>query len=535
MAPTDRGRTRVWRFRLNEGTTLEVLAPAGATEKQVRRRGRISLVLGTLVAAVMLAGVALAADTNTDASLSGNVALPTTVSIGSNSFTINVWATGNLPGDKTGAAVVANKYVMANDGTITPSTNVVDRTTLNFTVDQNYNQNPPCGATQGASIQGCPNNPFVVNAALEVAVGTPNSTTGALTVSMTGSNGLTADGSPDTGYVIVSTPVVNSAPVVDADTTNAGYSGAEGSAIALDRASATDPDGPGPLNYLWTIEGASVDGGSCSLNNATSLTAATITCDDDGTATVRLTATEAGADGKSGSDTASVVITNENPAITSASFGAGSPPHVACGTNNAPLTVSFADAGSNDTHEADVDWDGASPPVYDENVDPFTSGGSIAHTYGAAGAHTAKVKITDDDGGESNVASASVVVDYNTSGILQPVNDTRNGQPVSVFKYKSTIPVKIRVTDCDGSVASSLAPTVSFQKLSGDPPAAGADEAASTVPPTEGITMRWDAVAQQYIYNLATKQLGADTSATYRITVTIQPGQTVWANIGIRP
>ena len=148
--------------------------------------------------------------------------------------------------------------------------------------------------------------------------------------------------------------------------------------------------------------------------------------------------------------------------------------------------------------------------------------------------HTAKVRITDDDLG-SDTETASVTVNYNTSGILQPVNDTRNGQQPSMFKYKSTIPVKIKVTDCDGSVVSSLAPKVSFIKLSGNPPPDGSEEAASTVPPTDGNTMRWDSVAQQYIYNLATKQLGTDSSATYRITVTIQAGQTVWADIGIKP
>ena len=129
-----------------------------------------------------------------------------------------------------------------------------------------------------------------------------------------------------------------------------------------------------------------------------------------------------------------------------------------------------------------------------------------------------------------------MTVNYNTCGILQPVNDTRNGQQPSMFKYKSTIPVKIKVTDCDGSVVSSLAPNVSFKKLRpGTRRREGTEEAASTVPPTDGVTMRWDSAAQQYIYNLATKQLGTDSSATYRITVTIQAGQTVSADIGIKP
>lgn len=58
MARPDDGRKRTWRFRLNDKTTLEVSAPQGATEKQVRRRGRVSLVLGSLIAALAVAAVA---------------------------------------------------------------------------------------------------------------------------------------------------------------------------------------------------------------------------------------------------------------------------------------------------------------------------------------------------------------------------------------------------------------------------------------------------------------------------------------------
>ena len=65
MIRPDKGRKRTWRFRLNEDTILEVSAPEGPTEKQVRRRGRVSLVFGTLLAAVMLAAVASASDVDT--------------------------------------------------------------------------------------------------------------------------------------------------------------------------------------------------------------------------------------------------------------------------------------------------------------------------------------------------------------------------------------------------------------------------------------------------------------------------------------
>jgi hypothetical protein len=54
-------RKRMWRFRLNDSEILEVSTPPRATEKQVRRRGRWSLMVGTLVAALMVSAVAGAA------------------------------------------------------------------------------------------------------------------------------------------------------------------------------------------------------------------------------------------------------------------------------------------------------------------------------------------------------------------------------------------------------------------------------------------------------------------------------------------
>ncbi len=458
----------------------------------------------------------------------------------------------------------------------------------------------------------------VANATYSIAVKTSGAATQTTGQGSSAVNPYEPNDSYTVGVNCTAAPPSNTAPIVDA---GGPYSGGEGSNIALSGASASDTDGPGPLSYLWTIDNSSVGTGSCSLSNATSLATATINCTDNGTATVKLTATEAGPglstsatasvtinnvapsgtfnspagnvnegssfnlsitgvtdpssidtaagftyafdcgagygafsaasstscpttddatlsvggkvmdkDGGTSTYTGSVTVVNVAPTITSASFGTS---NVSCGTGNASLTVNFTDPGTADTHIAEVDWD--NDGTYDETVDPFTSGSSISHTYATAGSHTAKVRVTDDDGGVSNVEPDTVTVNYNTSGILQPVNDTRNGQPMSVFKYKSTIPVKIRITDCDGSVVSNLAPTVAVQKINSSPPPLGSDEASSTVPPTTGTTMRFTGDPDyQYIYNLATKPL-ADSSAQYRITITIQTGQTVTADIGLKP
>jgi hypothetical protein len=106
---------------------------------------------------------------------------------------------------------------------------------------------------------------------------------------------------------------------------------------------------------------------------------------------------------------------------------------------------------------------------------------------------------------------------------------------MSVFKYKSTIPVKIQVADCDGSFPGSLAPTIKLTMLSGATPGLEINEPYSTSAAATTGVMRFDSIANQYIYNLATKPL-PDPSAIYRITITIPHiGQTVMADFGLRP
>ena len=77
------------------------------------------------------------------------------------------------------------------------------------------------------------------------------------------------------------------------------------------------------------------------------------------------------------------------------------------------------------------------------------------------------VVVTDDDGGVSNTGTTQVTLNYDMSGLLQPINP---GPPNSIFKYGSTIPVKVKVIDCDGSYPSDLVLKITWQKLSGGTP-----------------------------------------------------------------
>lgn len=199
---------------------------------------------GLAVGALVAASAAYAADLNTDASLSASSSLPTVVSAGDNSFTINVTATGNVPADKSGAVKVATRYYMATNGAITASSASADQTTLDFTTGYNYSQCPVA-----APAKGCSTNPFVVNAVLNVAPGTPAGTSGKLTVGNTGSNGIGADSTPDVGYVQVAVsnqaPSQPGAPTLDSGSTSPNNTGN----FTVTWTGSTDPDAGDTVTY----------------------------------------------------------------------------------------------------------------------------------------------------------------------------------------------------------------------------------------------------------------------------------------------
>jgi hypothetical protein len=178
---------------------------------RTKLRSKVTLLFMAFGLMVATAGVAWAdATLDTSASLSTDVNAPSQVGIGNNPFTINVWAfAGNIPASKDGQLNVVNRYVMnSSTGAITPdtsSTTLVDFSSINY----GSGTTQPC--QQNPVPQGCPSNPFVVNATLVVPSGTPNGTTGVLQVAHThatseSDSGLDLDLNPATGQVEVFVP-----------------------------------------------------------------------------------------------------------------------------------------------------------------------------------------------------------------------------------------------------------------------------------------------------------------------------------------
>ncbi|HEY7737042.1 MAG TPA: hypothetical protein VH813_09640 [Candidatus Limnocylindrales bacterium] len=209
--------------------------------------------------------------------------------------------------------------------------------------------------------------------------------------------------------------VLDRAPTVDA---GADVRGDEGSPVAI-TGTATDPEGA-TLTTTWTATpGSDVDAGaSCAFADPAAL-ATTVTCTDDGTWTLGLSAS----DGHNPpvSDTAILTLANVGPTveITAPAAGAG----VLVGTN-VDVRATVTDPGGNDGLTCSIDWG-----------DGTIAAGAIAagvcsgaHPYPAAGPFTITVSATDDDTGSG---SDTVAITVESPGVCTqtgtPGNDTLTG------------------------------------------------------------------------------------------------------------
>jgi hypothetical protein len=177
-------------------------------------------------------------------------------------------------------------------------------------------------------------------------------------------------------------------------------SGGEGTPIGLN-GSASAPDG-----QSWTsAAGAGVDlGATCSFADPSS-PATTITCTDDGTYVLTLTANDAL--GPPVTSTTTLTVANLAPAVSiTQPPGAGT---VQIG-NPVSVIAPFTDAGANDTHSCSIDWgDGAtSAGVINEVAGSGACTGT--HTYTAGNSATIQVSVRDDD---AAVGVASVTLQLN--------------------------------------------------------------------------------------------------------------------------
>ncbi len=290
----------------------------------------------------------------------------------------------------------------------------------------------------------------------------------------------------------------------------------EGSSVSVTFSGATDPssvDVAAGLAYVFSCSNGDLSG----FDYETAFAADSTTCTffDNGTYTVKGRIYDK--DDGFTQYTTSVTVNNvaPTPTITNLSGNGG----VACLAGNT-VSLSFAwtdPAGTYDTYDYSVAWGDSTTSTGSNASSPVTG---LTHTYSAPGPRTITVTVSDEDGGSAPTSSVAFSFTYNVTGVLQPVNDTQAKNLPSVFKYGSTVPVKIKVTDCAATPVSGLAPTIAVKKLMGTTPTTGEDEPLfSTSGADTGTVMRYDTLGGQYIYNLATKSL-SDSTATYEIKIT---------------
>ncbi len=208
-------------------------------------------------------------------------------------------------------------------------------------------------------------------------------------------------------------PPDNTPPTADA---GGPYSGDEGSAISI-TGTASDPDAGDTVTTGWGYApGAGVDAGATCTFADPSAVSTTVTCTDDGTYSLTLTADD-GVNPAVASAPVDLVVANVAPAVTIATPTGG-----ALFAIGAPVALSapFTDAGTNDTHTCTVNWDDGAGPVGGTVTETAGSGSgtcSSSKTYTAAGVYTITVAVTDDDG-DAGTASVMIIVYDPSAGFV---------------------------------------------------------------------------------------------------------------------
>ncbi|MGW4210878.1 OmpL47-type beta-barrel domain-containing protein [Lentzea sp. NPDC004789] len=136
-----------------------------------------------------------------------------------------------------------------------------------------------------------------------------------------------------------------------------------------------------------------------------------------------------------------------------------------------------------------------------------------------------------DKAGNTSTRSGRYQVQlYDFSGFLPPINPA--GGPTSVFKAGSTVPVKFQLRDGSGAVVAARTAPQWLVPVRGGVLTSSVNETVSTDAPSTDGSFRWDATAQQYIYNWQTKGLTA--GYLYRIGAKLEDGQTFYVTVGLK-
>ena len=153
---------------------------------------------------------------------------------------------------------------------------------------------------------------------------------------------------------------------------------------------------------------------------------------------------------------------------------------------------------------------------------------TTAVTTSPVGAYPIVPVLVDPDGRLGNydvtIVNGTLTIGYASGGlclgspgheVLPPLDASGS----RVVQQKSTVPVKFRVCDANGVSVGTPGVVASFQLVQIIQGSVVTSTSATPVSTTPDTTFRWDAVAQQWIFNLSTKNLAGGATYVYRIVL----------------
>lgn len=529
MATPRRAGRRVWRFRLND-TTLEVSAKQPARERQVRRRGRLTLILGVLAAFAAFAAVAYADDV-------------------SNNLDVNVDATAetlNLTFPGPNGAV--GLYVQPTGGDGKPGCNLTGSTTLVVSVASS-NTAVVTVTPSSITFTSCGDTPTITVTLQSVGSATvsisqaSNSTTGTFNLApATFSVNVTAPAPSDTTAPTAApaqSPLANANGWNNGDvlvawnwTDNAGGSGIDAAACTTSSTSS----GEGEIALNATCKDLAGNTGNASYSVKVDKTAPTASASASPTANLNgwnktdVTVSFSGSDTLSGVDScdADVLLSSEGAGQSASGTctdkaGNVSAPATASGINidKTQPTVSLV-GGPADDGTYYFGFVPAPPTCNGSDLLSGLDGICLVSGYSnAVGSHTVTATANDQAGNTNSDSHSYTVLAWTLNGFYQPVD---MGGVFNAVKGGSTVPLKFEVF----AGATELTEVGYIKSLRSGGVACNATAPVDDIETsaTGGTSLRYDTTAGQFIYNWQTpKQAGK----CYSVTMTTQDGSSLSA------
>lgn len=271
-------------------------------------------------------------------------------------------------------------------------------------------------------------------------------------------------------------------PTIDA---GLAVSGSEGGLVTVEGV-IEDPDSNPTVEWSWSAGGDVDPGGRCTFTDP-GAPSTRVSCDDDGTFILTLTAD----DGPTGmvSDSTTLTLSNEAPVITLQT--------VQMTGGGAAVTIGFEDEGTNDAHRCEVDWGDGSPRSVLETVSPC----NVVHPYAALPA-TASIRVIDDDGGVSETSLQ--IGRYAFRGFFPPVD---NLPIVNRMRGGRAVPVKFSLGGDRGlDIFATGFPRVASMACTGEQTDAIEETVAAG-----GSVLQYDPATDLYTYVWKTQQSWAGT------------------------